>query len=447
MLNRRIGGIVERTSAKRFLSKLVKAAAILLVTALDTSAQTNPSLLTLDDCIRLALSAPSAVTLARQQSLIANYEVSQARAGMLPQARVNNFFTYNSPLSYNPDIFSFIALNGIREYTFLFNTAQELDTSGRLRAALARAHANQDIATAGLGLTQRDLKRAVTTTYYRLLLSRRLVQVSKDALSEASSFERRTALLAKNGEVAQADVVKASAQVAFQEQVVNAAELEAQTANHELASFWTTKVTDPLAVLDILDQPVPSPPDLPSEANTAAPFLRRLEFDFLDAQRRGFLADARRAKADLFPQAAWVFQYGIDSTQAHIRDRGYAAFVNLNIPVFDWFKSIGASRQFQQQAQQIVTNRQIAERTFSRDYQNALAQVKMIYARISITQSQVKSSDQNLLLSRVRYEGGEGTALDVVAAQNQLAQARTNYYTTLVNYLIALADLEVASGR
>ena len=49
--------------------------------------------------------------------------------------------------------------------------------------------------------------------------------------------------------------------------------------------------------------------------------------------------------------------------------------------------------------------------------------------------------------SRVRYEGGEGLALDVVAAQNQLAQARTNYYTTLVNYLNARADLEVAAGK
>jgi outer membrane protein TolC len=45
----------------------------------------------------------------------------------------------------------------------------------------------------------------------------------------------------------------------------------------------------------------------------------------------------------------------------------------------------------------------------------------------------VKLSKDNLRLSRVRYEGGEGVALDVVAAQGQLAQARANYFTAKAN--------------
>jgi outer membrane protein TolC len=34
-----------------------------------------------------------------------------------------------------------------------------------------------------------------------------------------------------------------------------------------------------------------------------------------------------------------------------------------------------------------------------------------------------------------------------VTAQNQLSQARNNYYTSVANYLNARADLEVASGK
>ena len=68
-------------------------------------------------------------------------------------------------------------------------------------------------------------------------------------------------------------------------------------------------------------------------------------------------------------------------------------------------------------------------------------------ALIAQTETQVKLSEDNLRLSRVRYEGGEGTALDVVTAQTQLAQARSNYYAARANYLNARADLEVASGR
>jgi outer membrane protein len=425
--------------------KAVSIALSFLLGVICAHAQSSNSALSLDDCVRFALSAPSSVTVARQQSEIARYGLIQARAGFLPQARMGNLFTYNSPLLYDRQSFSFAALNGIREYSFLFAAAQEVDISGRLRAELARARADQDAASANLGLAERDLRRAVSAAYYRLLLSRRLIKVTQSVLTEAQSFERRARLLAEKGEVAQADVIKASAQVAFLNQAVSTADLEAKLANHDLASFWTVKVDEPLDVVDILDATVPPPSD--STPSTSAPFTRRLEFDFLDAQRRGLLADSRRARADLLPQANFVFQYGVDSLQAHIQDRGYAAFVNLNIPVFDWFKSLGASRQFQQQAQQVATNRQIVERAFSREYQDALERARSIYGQIGMAQSQVKLSEQNLQLSHVRYEGGEGSALDVVTAQNQLAQAQTSFYTTLANYLNARVDLEIASGR
>jgi outer membrane protein len=142
-----------------------------------------------------------------------------------------------------------------------------------------------------------------------------------------------------------------------------------------------------------------------------------------------------------------VEQYGIDSTRFSFADRGYASFVHLNVPVWDWWRARSASRQFMLKAAQVDTNRQIAERTFSKEYSDALARVDLVFLQIALTERQVKLSEDNLRLSRVRYEGGEGTALDVVAAQGQLAQARANYFTAKANYLNARVDLEVAAGR
>jgi len=412
-------------------------------------AQPAPQPLTLQDCIRLAQAAQSSVTVARQEAEIAHHGVSRAKASFLPQVHVNNGFTYNSPLVRGGD-FSFVALNGIREYVSQLTTLQELDISGKLRSELERAHADRDAAIASLGLTQRDLRRAVTTGYYRVLLSRHLVQVAQNALAEAQSFESRTRLLSEKGEVAQADVTKASAQVAFQQQAVNAAELEAQIANHELASFWTAAVSDPLLLVDSLEQPLPGLDSILAAAGAPSSgplYLKRPEFSLLDAQRRGFLADSHRARADLLPQANFAFQYGLDSLHLRIQDRGYAAFINLNIPVFDWLRTHNLSRQFQLKARQVDTTREIATRAFSKEYQDALSRVRFIYQQISLTERQVKMSEDNLRMSRLRYEGGEGAALDVVAAQSQLAQARANYFTALANYLNAKADLEIATGQ
>jgi outer membrane protein TolC len=89
----------------------------------------------------------------------------------------------------------------------------------------------------------------------------------------------------------------------------------------------------------------------------------------------------------------------------------------------------------------------VAVRTFSKEYQNALAKVRMIYQQIAPTASQVELSESNLKMSRLRYEGGEGPALDVVAAVAQLTQARSNHFAAIAAYLNARADLEVASGK
>ena len=419
------------------------AAVVLAATATSLPAQPAQPL-TLQECIRLAESVPSPVSIARQERDIATRELTQARSGFLPQSRLVNGFTYNSPLSGSRDVVSFLPLNGIREYSSLFSVNQEFDTSGRLRAEMARARVAQDISAAGLALTQRDLRRAVALAYYRALLTRRIVRIVEDTLAESQSFEKRSKLLFEGGEAAQADVVKASAQVAFLQQARNAADMDAKLANQELASFWTREVADTLPLADLLED-TPPPPE--AEATQSSPFLKRFEFNLLDAQKRGFQADARRAHSALLPQLGFGFQYGIDSTSFRIHDRGYAAIVNLNIPIFDWHKARAATEQARLKAQQVDTSRAISERTFSKEYQSALTRIKQLYEQISLTRQQAKLAEEDLKLSRIRYEGGEGLALDVVTSQNQLAQARSNYYTTMANYLNAKADLEVATGR
>jgi outer membrane protein len=415
-----------------------------VLNVLCAQAQQASQTLTLQDCIRLAESAPSAVSIARQERESAAREASRARAGYLPQSYLANGFTYNSPLVYDRTTFSFAPLNGIREYALLFNVSQEFDTSGRLRAEMSKAHVSEELASADIALSRRDLKRAVTASYYRTLLTRRIVHILQGGLSESQLFEKRARQMFAGGEVAQADVIKASAQVAFLEQALNTAQLNENLANQELASFWTSDVAQPLALVDVLDDSLPVPGEEPSQSTV---FLKRPEFDLLDAQQRGFQADVRLARADLLPQLGAVFQYGIDSTAVRIKDRGYAAFVNLTIPIFDWNKARSAMQQARIKERQVEQTREISKRIFSKEYQSALARAKQLFVQISLTYRQTTLSEEDLQMSRIRYEGGEGLALDVVTAQNQLSQARTNYYAAIVDYLNAKADLEVASGQ
>jgi outer membrane protein TolC len=414
--------------------------------SLPVHSQSTPPQLTLDDCVSLALSAPSSVVLARQQSDIANFGLKEAKAAFLPQAQFNSGFVYNSPLAGNSAIQSFLPLNGVREYAFMLGTSEELDLSGRLRANKQRASADLDAARVGENLSQRDLKRAVSASYYRLLLVRHIALALADSVAEAESFEQRTRLLLDNGEASEADLAKASAEVSALRQALSSADLDARLANQQLASFWTTAVNDRLPVVDVFDAAVgPAQPD--NTASSTRPYANRPEFNLLDAQKRSFLAESRRIRATLLPQANVAFEYGLDSSIVRARDRGYALFVNLNVPIFDWMRTLNASREFRARADQITTQQSVAERAFSREYEDAQERLKNALEQITLAVTQIQLTGEDLRLSRIRFEGGEGPALDVVAAQSQLTQARVSHFTAISNYWNALADLEVAAGR
>ena len=421
------------------MAQALLAAALWLVPAA-SGQNTAPKALTLADCIRLANAVPSAVTIARQEARIAALGVTVARSSFLPHSTLTGGAIYNTPRA---DRQAFISFNGPREFITQAGMAIELDTSGRLRAAYARAKVDQDIAATGTQLSERDLRRALTIAYYRLLVARRIAEASQTTLAEAEKFEARVKLLLAGGEAAQADLVKASAQVATFDQMKRAADLDARLANQELASYWTSNVDEQLSIEDIL----PGVGSEPVLAETSGAFLRRFEFRLFDLQKRGFQLEAKRERAALLPQVTLGLSYGLDANRYAWRERGTAVVATLNVPIFDWFRARSLSAQFTTRSQQVDDTRQLTERVFSKEYEAAKSKVASVRDQLQGADRQVKLFEENMKLTQVRYEGGEGPALDVVVAQTQLQQARVNYFSTLFALAAAKTDLEVAAGR
>ena len=403
----------------------------------------NPPL-TLEDCVKKALAAPSTLSIARLDVQISDRDQQIARAGFLPQAGASFGGVYTSPSIANPQTFAFIPANAIREYIGLGRIFQEIDISGRIRAEVARARANQQAARASAGIAERDLKRAVSNAYYRLLLTRRITEALVASITESENFEKRVKLLTANGEAARADVVKASSQLAGLRQALISARLAATLANQDLAAYWTEDVDTLLPIQDTFAEILPEPE---SELAKPVEYRRRFEFSLLDSQKSGFQADARRARAAMMPQLSWSFNYGLDSYRVDWEHRGYSAVAALNVPIFDWFRARNSVRQFTTKAAQVTETKSVSERRFSQEYRAAAARVKQFHEQALQSREQVGLAEEDFKLSRIRYEGGEGAAVDVVVSQNQLVQALTSYYSSIANYYSARLDLEVASGR
>ena len=119
----------------------------------------------------------------------------------------------------------------------------------------------------------------------------------------------------------------------------------------------------------------------------------------------------------------------------------------MNVPVFDWFRSRSGVREARFRQQQVEQQRDIAERTFTREYLAARARVQSWEDRLPLAQIELESAHENLRLVRLLYAAGEGAALDVVLSQVQVAQAGRSFYSAIAEYKRAIADFEVAAGR
>jgi HAE1 family hydrophobic/amphiphilic exporter-1 len=128
--------------------------------------------------------------------------------------------------------------------------------------------------------------------------------------------------------------------------------------------------------------------------------------------------------------SALVFQY----TQPLLRNLRYDQ-TRHTIDVAQKNRSL-SDQQFRLRVMQVVEQTERAYWEVFYAYNNLQVQLDSVDIARQQDESNRRQQGQGLL-----------APIDVVAAQTQLAQARSNYYTAIANYLNARSDLEVAAGR
>ncbi len=268
----------------------------------------------------------------------------QARAALLPAITYNNSYLYTQgtgqplacAITATCPTSRFIANNGVHEYISQGQAHESLSLTnfadyGRTSAALAQARAKAEIAARGLVVT-------VTQAYYGLVIAQRKYATTQRAATEAQRFLKITQQLQNGGEVARADVVKASIQAQQQQRDLQETQLAMQRSRLDLAVMifgdWNTN----FSVVDDLQTPEPLPPF--AEVQTAGkknnPDLRAALAALAAANH-----EVTAAWGGLLPSLNVDYFYGIDSNKFAIRtdgvrNLGYSAVATLQIPIFSW---------------------------------------------------------------------------------------------------------------
>src|SRR5258708_5175846 len=179
-----------------------------------SSPQVVSTPLSREEAVRLALAQASAYQQAQFSEQIAAEDVKQAKAAFLPKISAPLAFIYTTPFVGSPITGpsaapSFIAANGIKEYEAFLKVAGDIDTAGRLRAALQRNRFLLEAAHNGTEAARRDLIEATDEAYYGLAATKTKRQSAEVNLSAAEQFEHVTSLLFDGGEVPSVDLIRA----------------------------------------------------------------------------------------------------------------------------------------------------------------------------------------------------------------------------------------------
>jgi outer membrane protein len=413
-----------------------------------------PQHVSLQDAIQLSRTNEVNFASAIATERSARIDAYLAKTGLLPSVSYHNQVLYTQPNGQTNQGGQagtqaspiFIANNAIHEYTSQASIDERIGLRQFSDAEVASANAAR--AAAELEVARRGLVSTVVSLYYSVSTSDRKQILLTQALIEAQAFTATTQKREAAREVAHADVVKALLQQQQKQRDLSDAIVAAQKAKLELAVLL---FPDPRTQYTT-DFPSMAP-GLPThdEVNRLAS-ERNPEIRSALAGLKAADASVKSAKAAYLPDVALNFTYGIDAPQfarrgpEDVKNLGYSISGTLDIPVWDWFSTQKKIKQSQIQRDVAKVTLTAAQRRLVANLEEAYAEAVTSRDQLTLLEQSVKTAEESLGLTKLRYAAGESTALEVVDAQNAFLSAGTAQADGQVRYESALAALQVLTG-
>jgi outer membrane protein TolC len=323
-------------------------------------------------------------------------------------------------------------------------------------ANLRIAKADRGIADWQHRQTVMDTVTNVILVYTSVLQARenvRITSLSRDLTGQlVEQFEKRNRV----GAISDADVILARARLASRVEAVLFAQRNAGDLENQLrqligdANFLVSGSTLELEPL------VPAPPitiDAPTDLKRAYDLRPDFQAARLGVTRRRATSDL--AQNQLLPRVDFVGSYGYSGidpdfgqARAQVRDRdsrAYSAGVVVSIPL-TFAEGRGRARAAKLGVKQAEADLVRVEQDVALDIAAAAGQIETTRLRVAATRHALELSQQSLASEQKKLDAGTGRTLDVLTAQEQLAQVQSSYARAVADELRARANYEREAG-
>ncbi len=119
----------------------------------------------------------------------------------------------------------------------------------------------------------------------------------------------------------------------------------------------------------------------------------------------------------------------------------------LSVPLFAGFSNVSRERQLKNSIKQLDLQRDYLESNVKVQASNAIANIGTAFSQMQAVSNTIVQAQKGYDISKVRFDAGMGTILELNSAELALTQARLNYAQAVYDYLSAQADYEKIIGR
>lgn len=423
-----------------------KAMAPPSMTGSATGSTTGAASLTLKDAEALALKNNPQISVSRLTALAAQQVTRETKSALWPtvtgsitgvDAQANSRITagaLNNPLIYDR------AAGGL-------TVDQMITDFGRTANLISSANYASKAQNENAVATKEQILLAVNQAFFNALQAQAVLTVAQQTVKERQSVADQAETLYKNKLKSELDFSFASVNLAQAQLLLLDAQnnLNAALATLSMVLGYSTQQNFQL----VEDQSTVTPPpgnvdDLISQAFTARPEIRSLEFQFQSAKK---FATAERDL--LFPTIRALGAVGMTpvgnpavAPNGDAFNNTYAAIGgDMEIPLFNGFLFTARAKEANLRAQAVDERLRDMRNLISRDVRNSWLNANTAYQRLSVEQQLLDQAKLALSLAQSRYNLGLGSIVELSQAQLQETQAEIGFAQAGYDYRLSLAVL------
>jgi outer membrane protein len=341
----------------------------------------------------------------------------------------------------------------------------QLIFSGNYLVGLQASKAYKDLSFKTANQTREQIVEQVTKAYYSVLINRERTNLFDNNISRLDSLLKNTTALNKNGFAEGIDVDRIK--VAYNNLKAERDKfLKLNDLSLELLKFQMNYPLDqPITLVGRIED-VKVESDL-SSYREGWDYKSRPDYKVLEANQRLQQLNIKNQYAGALPTLAGFANLGyftqsndiggVFTTNSSNSDNGsigpdkwygYSLFgVSLNMNIFTGFQ-----RQYKIQQEKLTLQK--IDNGFKSLKQGIDLQTKQASISFENAITSLTSQKENMELAsniaritKIKYEQGVGSNLEVVDAENSLRQAQTNYYSALFDAMVSKVDLDKAYGK